>query len=372
MVYNYKKHNKMRFVKAKYEIWKPKECNAKTIIESIERAAKVCYKSEVNIKEGSALPFVKGLIKRGHTSCLEHGSVYLKIDYIKLASINNVDINSYEHFAHFCINAIDDNITYYNGKIDGVFVRDTRYNGYGTRLKNVYLYTNARFVYEKCPKLFWDIILERPLPDFISLFTPKDNDPYRRQTVFFTADQRITEEFIRHRVASPNKESTRYCCYASEKHNAELTYIIPPRLKNIINDGDKLEHTMYGDKLYWKAHEDIIKNEEFAFLLNTFAMNEICYNKMVNQYGWRAEEARIALPLGVKADLVLTNSLIDWCYGRPEPVDDYIPNIEEGEVEGKRIKGFFGLRCDSAAHPQARELAIPLMEDFKRNGWIEE
>ena len=366
MIYNYKKHNKMRFVKAKYEIWKPKECNAKTIIESIERAAKVCYKSEVNIKEGSALPFVKGLIKRGHTSCLEHGNIYIKVNLSLLndyySRSENKENDFYSYFLFRCYDCIDDSGTGFGD-----------FRVMGKKIENdLYIYTNARFVYEKCPKLFWDIILERPLPDFISLFTPKDNDPYRRQTVFFTSDQRITEEFIRHRVASPNKESTRYCCYASEKHNAELTYIIPPRLKNIINDGDKVEHTMYGDKMYWKAHDEIIKNEEFVFLLNTFAMNEICYNKMVNQYGWRAEEARIALPLGVKADLVLTNSLIDWCYGRQESVDNYIPNIEEGEVEGKRIKGFFGLRCDSAAHPQARELAIPLMDDFKRKGWIVE
>ena len=80
----------MRFVKAKYEIWEPKECNAKNILETIERAAKVCYKSEGNIKEGSALPFVKGLIKRGHTSCLEHGSIYL---YVNERILNDIDIS---------------------------------------------------------------------------------------------------------------------------------------------------------------------------------------------------------------------------------------------------------------------------------------
>ena len=90
----------------------------------------------------------------------------------------------------------------------------------------------------------------------------------------------------------------------------------------------------------------------------------------VNEYKWRAEEARIFLPIGVKADLVLTNSIIDWCYGRLEPIDSYIPNEELGEVQGKRIKGFFGLRTDGAAHPQARELAIPLMNEFKDKGWI--
>ena len=31
---------------------------------------------------------------------------------------------------------------------------------------------------------------------------------------------------------------------------------------------------------------------------------------------------------------------------------------------------FFELRCDSAAHPQARELAIPLQEKFKELGYV--
>ena len=33
-------------------------------------------------------------------------------------------------------------------------------------------------------------------------------------------------------------------------------------------------------------------------------------------------------------------------------------------------KHFFELRCDPAAHPQARELAIPLKEEFIRRGLI--
>ena len=42
------------------------------------------------------------------------------------------------------------------------------------------------------------------------------------------------------------------------------------------------------------------------------------------------------------------------------------PDAMTGTVE--QWKGFFKLRCDVAAHPQARELAIPLKEEFiKRN-----
>lgn len=357
----------MRFVKAKYEIWLPKECNAKNILESIERAAKVCYKSEGNIKEGSALPFVKGLIKRGHTSCLEHGSIYLYVNQRKMHEYwnehwGNGKINSYVNFILKCRETINITNTFSDYRISG------RYIANGDEPAEMYFYTNARFVYEKCPKLFWDIILERELPNFIELFTPKEDDPYRRQTVMFTADQRITEEFLRHRVASPNKESTRYCCYSSDKHENELTFIIPPRLKNVINDNDK----PIKNEMFWEINNKNIEDTDITLLLNAYDYNEYVYNKLTTQYGWRAEEARIALPIGVKADLVLTNSLIDWCYGRSEPVNDYKPDIENGEILGKWIKGFFGLRIDSAAHPQARELAIPLLEEFKRRKYIKE
>jgi thymidylate synthase (FAD) len=40
----------------------------------IERAGRVCYKSEGNIKEGSSNSFIRSLIKRGHESVLEHAS----------------------------------------------------------------------------------------------------------------------------------------------------------------------------------------------------------------------------------------------------------------------------------------------------------
>lgn len=347
----------MKFVTAKYEIWEPLECTPNNILKTIERAAKVCYKSENNIKDDTAEPFVKSLIRRGHTSCLEHGSIYLKIRYIPLDSM---EPEIYK-FIEICSKYDDSKNVVFDDYRLHVSIKN----------QDMYIYTNARFLYEKCPKLFWDVVLNRELPDYISLFTPDENDPYRRQTIFFTADQRITEEFIRHRVASPNKESTRYCCYSSDKHGSELTYIIPLRLKHLLVDNDRPEQVFYMDKLQWKIRDKFINDEDANILLDSYLFNEQTYNALTERFKWRAEEARIVLPLGVKADLVLTNSLIDWCYGRNEEVDEYIPNLENGEVQGKRIKGFFGLRTDGAAHPQARELAIPLLDDFKNRNWIE-
>lgn len=60
---------------------------------------------------------------------------------------------------------------------------------------------------------------------------------------------------------------------------------------------------------------------------------------------WTPQQARSVLPNSLKTELVMTGTLEQW-------------------------KGFFKLRCDTAAHPQARELAIPLKEEFKKLHYI--
>ena len=49
------------------------------IYKQIERCGRTCYKSESNITEDSAKPFVGRMIKSNHLSMLEHGTVYLLI-----------------------------------------------------------------------------------------------------------------------------------------------------------------------------------------------------------------------------------------------------------------------------------------------------
>ena len=52
----------------------------KKAIEKIEFLARTCYKSENNIKDGSANKFVKGLIKAGHEAMIE--SQYITVKFI--------------------------------------------------------------------------------------------------------------------------------------------------------------------------------------------------------------------------------------------------------------------------------------------------
>lgn len=61
--------------------------------------------------------------------------------------------------------------------------------------------------------------------------------------------------------------------------------------------------------------------------------------------GWKPQQARAVLPNACKTELVMTGTIEQW-------------------------KHFFFLRCPVNAHPSARELAIPLREQFIKKGYI--
>ncbi len=49
------------------------------MLKKIERIGRVCYKSEDHIKDGSAEGFIRGIIKRGHESVIEHESISVRV-----------------------------------------------------------------------------------------------------------------------------------------------------------------------------------------------------------------------------------------------------------------------------------------------------
>lgn len=50
-----------------------------SIAQAIERAGRVCYRSEEKINDSSYIEFLKSIIKMGHESVLEHKSVSVEI-----------------------------------------------------------------------------------------------------------------------------------------------------------------------------------------------------------------------------------------------------------------------------------------------------
>ena len=67
----------MKIVKPGYEILT--KINSASILKSIEKAGRTCYKSESKITKNSAINFIKNIIARGHESVLEHQSVSVRI-----------------------------------------------------------------------------------------------------------------------------------------------------------------------------------------------------------------------------------------------------------------------------------------------------
>lgn len=178
----------MNLIKSSYEIWE-QPAGLEGIYKQIERAGRVCYKSEDKITEDSAKSFVDRMIASGHGAMLEHGTVYLQI---KSRDAENYHLlyNKYSSNPHSHINV-----------------------GRGCMWNTLYITTNYRVLVENN----W-------LDDLKYLCEPTEYHE-KRVTVHFVLPIGISREFCRHRVFSFAEQSTRYCNFSSDKFNNELTFI---------------------------------------------------------------------------------------------------------------------------------------------------
>ena len=162
----------MRLCKPSYEIWE-QPAGLEGIYKMIEKAGRVCYKSEDKMTENSAKSFVERMIKSGHGAMLEHGTVYLRIPNEKL--IRNFLSNTPTLFEKpWCkIYPYTDSENY------------------------VYITTNYRH------------IVENKLEDLLKYLCEPTEFHEKRPCVHFTLDRSTANEFVRHRVFSFAQESTR-------------------------------------------------------------------------------------------------------------------------------------------------------------------
>ena len=154
----------------------------------------------------------------------------------------------------------------------------------------------------------------------------------QRITVKFVCDRGVSHEFVRHRVFSFAQESTRYCNYSKDKFGKECTFIIPCWLD--LPEGTPTHI----------SHIDNANTPEEMFC-ETLYVSEMMYHHLLNK-GWIAQQARAVLPNSLKTELIMTGTIAQW-------------------------EGFFKLRDANDAHPQARELAAPLHEEFIRRGLLQ-
>lgn len=141
------------------------------------------------------------------------------------------------------------------------------------------------------------------------------------------------------RVFSFAQESTRYCNYSKDKFGKECTFIIPCWL-DLEEQGiptNSIPRVCIDGSIYGSDTE--ITN----FLMSLY-FSEDYYFALLDK-GWIAQQARAVLPNSLKTELIMTGTTKQW-------------------------EGFFELRDTNSAHPQARELAKPLHEEFIRRGFL--
>lgn len=162
-----------------------------------------------------------------------------------------------------------------------------------------------------------DRITDESANKFVRMILKKGHESvleHEKITVKFVCDRGVTHEIVRHRIASYSQESTRYCNYSQDKHGNELTFINP---------------------FFWKKD-----TKQFKIWEETMKVIEKNYIKLIKEFKDSPEEARSILPNSLKTEIVVTMNLREWRY-------------------------FLKLRTSERAHPQMREITIPLLKQFK-------
>lgn len=307
----------MKLCKPSFDIWE-QPAGLQGVYKQIERVGRVCYKSEDKITEDSAKPFVDRMIKSQHYAMLEHGTVYL---YCK-ADENNNPLEDYFH----------------NPYSKAIWIGQGKY-------ADVYVTTNMR------------VLVEHNCLDDLKYLCEPTEFHEKRITVHFVCDRGVSHEFVRHRVMSFAQESTRYCNYSKDKFNKECTFIIPswldiPEGKAYFHDGINFrvganKENVFGESVNpraWTRNSDCKEVDSFLFAMEN-AESQYFY---LLKSGWKPQETRVVLPNALKTELIMTGFVSDW-------------------------KHFFDLRAlgtTSAPHPQAKELAEPLMKEFIARKYI--
>lgn len=302
--------------------------------KQIELVGRSCWMSQNMIKDGSAVPFVKGLEERGHTAPFEHGTVYLKC-YGFEDELKKYTKNPYSRYIR-----IYDHKEVCQGDVDY----------YATE----YVTTNYRVIVENN----WMDDLKYMVP-----FDPEHHIP--RLTFHFTCQRAISAEYNRHRHDSPMESSSRYCNFANDKYGKEISLCVSDWL---VKEAEEIVTQKYFHKPSGiEAIESCNKGlEQYCYEVGNgydiqnmniidywlFA-NLACEYSYINmiRLGAKAEQAREILPLDLKTELYHTAFLDDWLH-------------------------FCSLRAWNSKgnhpHPEAKKLAEQVFEMLKSLGFVTE
>jgi len=149
-------------------------------------------------------------------------------------------------------------------------------------------------------------------------------------SVRFICDRGVTHEIVRHRLAAYSQESTRYCDYGGKYVCPQVTFIIPPWVG--IRPGEY--HT--DDDIFADPNSGHYSGHYWALAM----LNAERMYATLRQHEWPPQQARSVLPNSLKTEIVMTANLREW-------------------------RHVLRLRTSQAAHPQMRELMLPLLKELK-------
>lgn len=218
-------------------------------LEWIERAGRVCYKSEDKITSGSAMPFVSKIMKSGHLSVIEHSML-----------------------------VCSDSIT-----------RKFKVPPHMVSCPGRYLDYHALSGYHIGSfRSFYELLGATSLDHFIELIANYtvsnwNSIPFdlHRITVEFRTSRNTTHQLVRHRPASYSQESQRYVAY----ENGHINFIKP---------------VWYG-----------FSKEADLEWINTMTDCEDSYNRL-RRLGRSPQAARVVLPNSTATTIIVTANLIEW------------------------------------------------------------
>lgn len=251
----------MKLIKPSYEIL-PQAPGLEGVYKQIELAGRTCYKSHDKMTETSAKEFVDMLIKRGHLSVLEHGTVYLAIPATTYApdAVSKYLDNPYSKVTK------SDNFTF----------KDS----YGDEVNVWCVTTNLRVIIEN-----------NAIEDLEFICEPTEHH-IKRTTVKFICSRSTSHQLVRHRTMSFAQESQRYCNYSLDKFDNQITFVYPSWLEEF-DEQRALDDSPYPDFTYGLLYA------------------EQRYFELLEQ-GLKPQQARQILPNACKTELVVTGFNDDW------------------------------------------------------------
>ena len=268
----------------------PQEDGIEGVYLQIEKAARICYKSEAKCDGTyeSALKFVEKLIDRGHTAMLEHGTIYLKKYMQEWLDINkgwqksscNYLKGNYEYNPYSKTNTVN---SFLSAK-DFTTPHDSI----------VFITTNLRVLYENN----WEGDLSHELQTLCAF---PEGPHEKRYTLKLVTSIGIVRELLRHRVFSFANESTRYCNYSTDKFSNELTFIKPYWYKQFDAPIYNTNHRKYGTSNMFTSGDFV----EFLRIAETNYLAALIA-------GSTPQQAREVLPLCTKSELIMTGFESDW------------------------------------------------------------